>query len=86
LGIGVAEIAVLARLLSHLAAYSCGMNEGLFADSRIEQEETIAVFGEAGLVHVQGKIQLRGGSMADHAEALEWMSLFMPEHIVNLER
>ncbi len=46
------------------------------------QEEVIATFGEARLVRVAGRIQLREGSMSDRMEALEWMSIFMPEESV----
>lgn len=50
------------------------------------QEEIIATFGDAVLVKAGGRIQLRGGSMSDRMEALEWMSLFMPEESVRVER
>jgi hypothetical protein len=45
-------------------------------------EEVIATFGEARLIQVQGEVCLRGGSMADRMEALEWLSLMMPETVV----
>ena len=35
---------------------------------------------------VDGKIQLRGGSMSDRMEALEWLSLFLPEEVACVER
>ncbi len=44
------------------------------------------MFGEAQLVKVNGRIRLRGGSMADRTEALEWLSLFMPDEVVRVER
>jgi hypothetical protein len=54
--------------------------------NRIEEQqreglagELIATFGDARLVRVNGRIHLRGGSMSDRMEALEWLSLFMPE-------
>jgi hypothetical protein len=49
-------------------------------------EELIACFGEARLVRVNGQIQLRGGSMADRAEALEWLALFLPEEAAGVRR
>lgn len=49
-------------------------------------EELIGIFGEARLIQVRDKVYLRGGSMADRMEALEWIALFMPEGIVRLER
>ena len=44
-------------------------------------EEIIATFGEARVVRVEGKIELRGGPMSDRMEALEWMMVFLPESI-----
>ena len=48
-------------------------------------EELIATFGEARLVRVNGTICLRGGTMADRMEALEWLSLMMPETVVCID-
>ncbi len=42
-------------------------------------EEVIARFGEALLLRIGGRIILRGGSMTDRMEALEWVAMFMPE-------
>ena len=40
--------------------------------------EVIASFGNAKLINLlNGKLELRGGSDEDRAEAREWMSLFM---------
>jgi len=47
--------------------------------------EVIAQFGEAVLVRMDGGIVLRGGSMADRTEALEWLSMFMPEAVATLK-
>lgn len=52
----------------------------------ITEEQVIASFGEAKLVKVDGTLHLRGGSMSDRIEALEWVSLFLPEEAVRLER
>jgi hypothetical protein len=49
-------------------------------------EEILATFGEAELIRAGGVIHLRGGSMADRMEALEWLSMFMPEAAVCVER
>jgi len=38
------------------------------------------------LVRVKDRLQLRGGSMAERAEALEWIALCMPGEVVALER
>ena len=50
------------------------------------QEEFVAVFGEARVVRVNGKIHLRGGSMADRSEALEWLAMFLPEEVACVKR
>ena len=47
--------------------------------------EVIAQFGEAVLARMDGGIVLRGGSMADRTEALEWLSMFMPEAVATLK-
>lgn len=45
--------------------------------------ETLAWFGDARLVkYPDGKIKLLGGSLADHAAAREWCSLFLHEAIL----
>lgn len=48
-------------------------------------EEIIATFGEARLIRAEGRVYLRGGSMADRMEALEWLSMMMPETVVSME-
>ena len=52
----------------------------------ISEQTVIATFGDATLVKVEGKLHLRGGSMVDRMEALEWVSLFLPDDVVSLER
>jgi hypothetical protein len=45
--------------------------------------EVIAIFGEARLIKtVDFKYELRGGSEGDHAEAQEWISLFMHDVVI----
>jgi hypothetical protein len=40
-------------------------------------------WGEAKLIkHLDGKLELKGGSKEDHAEAREWISLFWHEAVV----
>jgi len=51
-----------------------------------EALEVLASFGEARVVRVKGRLHLLGGSMADRMEALEWLSMFMPEEAACLER
>jgi hypothetical protein len=48
-----------------------------------DEGEVIAEWGDAKLVkYLDGKLELRGGSKEDHAEAREWISLFWPEAVV----
>jgi len=49
-------------------------------------EEIVAVFGEARLIRSGGELQLRGGSMADRAEALEWLAIFIPDEVACVQR
>ena len=45
--------------------------------------ETLAVFGDARLVkYLDGKIELRGGSLDDRRAAREWCSMFLHEAAV----
>ena len=46
-----------------------------------QPEEVLAIFGEARLVRVKGRVYLRGGSMAERMEALEWLSIFEPQTV-----
>ena len=46
-----------------------------------EDEVVLAVFGEARLVRVRGRIHLEGGSMADRMEALDWASANLAEPV-----
>ena len=62
------------------------MKNRVFETGGTEQEQIIATFGGAQLVKSDGRIELRGGSMADRAEALEWMALFLPGEPVSLVR
>lgn len=51
----------------------------LFHDQRAETE-VIAGFGGAQLLkHLDGKFELRGGSLEDQQEARKWVEMFMPE-------
>ena len=52
----------------------------------VSEDQVLATFGEARLIKVEGKLHLRGGSMSDRMEALEWVSLFLPDEAVSLER
>jgi len=45
-------------------------------------ELCIASFGGAELVDIHGEVYLRGGSSVERTEALEWISLCMPDRSV----
>jgi len=47
-------------------------------------EGVVARFGDAVLIRLAERVVLRGGSMADRMEALEWMALFMPDAVASL--
>jgi hypothetical protein len=54
----------------------------LFPDFK-DEVEVIAVWGGAKLVkYLDGKLELRGGSKEDHADAREWISMFWHEAVV----
>jgi len=54
----------------------------LFPDHK-DEGEVIATWGGAKLVkHWDGKLELKGGSKEDWAEAREWLSLFWHEAVV----
>ena len=43
-----------------------------------EEHEVLAIFGQARLIRkLDGRLELRGGSEKDRAEAREWMDTFM---------
>ena len=49
------------------------------------QDEVIAVFGGAQLVkHLDGRLELRGGSPAAQQAAKEWIAQFMQDRAVTL--
>ena len=46
-------------------------------------EFLVATFGRARLVRTTaGRYELRGGSVREYQEALEWCSLFLPEAVI----
>lgn len=55
-------------------------------DERQQEGALLASFGEAQLVKVDGRLELRGGTMSDRMEALEWISLFLPEEVARVRR
>jgi hypothetical protein len=49
------------------------------------REQLIASFGQAELVKIEDAIVLRGGTSSDRTDALEWISLFLPEEFATVE-
>ena len=48
-----------------------------FTHRELAEDETVASFGEANLIHLRdGRWKLRGGSPVEHTAAREWASLF----------
>ena len=76
----------VAPYMSHLLDYSCAMNNRGLENTETKAEPALATFGEAELVKIDGRIFLRGGSMLDRIEAMEWMSILMPEENVTIDR
>ena len=62
------------------------MKNEILNDAVKPREEVIAMFGEAQLIRVDGDLELRGGSMADRTEALEWVMIMMPAEAPRLRR
>ena len=61
------------------------MNNRMHMDRGYNCERLIATFGTAELIKVNGSMTLRGGTTSDRAEALEWISLFLPEEFATVE-
>lgn len=58
------------------------MKVNFFRQDPEAERKVLAVFGEARLVKlVCGRLELRGGSAADHVAAKEWISLFMHDAV-----
>ena len=52
-----------------------------------DRGEVMAMWGGAQLIrYLDGKMELRGGTADDRAEAREWMSLFWHEAVVGCDR
>jgi hypothetical protein len=51
------------------------------------EAEVLAVFGDAKLMkHMNGKVELRGGTAEDQRAAREWVEKFMPQIEATLPR
>jgi hypothetical protein len=54
-------------------------------ETHYNREQLIATFGQAELLKMEEGMVLRGGSSSDRLEALEWISLFLPEEFASVE-
>ena len=49
----------------------------------MDEGEVVARWGQAKLIkYLNGKVELRGGSQQERAEAREWVSLFWHEAVI----
>ena len=63
------------------------MRHGSYSQNEGAESEVIASFGGAQLVkHLNGKVELRGGSIEDQRAARDWAEKFMPEVAATLPR
>ena len=72
--------------LSDLRHYPRRMKNRIKKFDKENTEVILKTFGEARLIQSGGKVRLHGGSMADRMEALEWLSVFMPEAVACIGR
>jgi len=61
------------------------MKNRMDIETGYKQEQLIATFGQAELLKMDEGMVLRGGSSSDRSEALEWISLFLPEEFASVE-
>ena len=67
--------------MSRGCRYACGMKFEIRGEKGCEM--LVATFGPARLVQsTSGRYELRGGTVREYQEALEWCSLFMPEAVI----
>ena len=69
--------------MSHPTGYSAGMKIQIDSDSATKNCVRVLLrFGRADLVAANnGRLELRGGTIADRTEAKEYISLFMHEAV-----
>ncbi len=72
--------------MSDAESHTLRMNNRMEQITDARQNGLVAEFGEARLTRENGCLHLRGGSMADRIEALEWASMFLPEEAPCLRR
>jgi hypothetical protein len=61
------------------------MKNRMDTETIYNREQLIATFGGAELIKMDEAMVLRGGSSSDRLEALEWISLFLPEEFASVE-
>jgi hypothetical protein len=62
------------------------MNDRMDQITDERQDGVVAEFGEARLTREKGRLHLRGGSMADRMEALEWVAMLLPDEVACVRR
>ena len=72
--------------LSDATRHNPRMNKRMEHTTDEWQDGLVAEFGEARLTREHGRLHLRGGSMADRMEALEWIALFLPDEVACVRR
>ena len=61
------------------------MKNRMDIETGYNRQQLIATFGAAELLKLDDGMVLRGGTAADRTEALEWISLFLPEEFATVE-
>jgi hypothetical protein len=60
------------------------MNTYAYRSDRTGKVRIVTTLGDTQLVrHVNSRYELRGGSVADHTDAMEWISIFRHEAVVS---
>ena len=72
--------------MSEAERHTLRMNDRMEQITDERQYGLVAEFGEARLTREKGRLYLRGGSMTDRMEALEWVAMFLPDEVACVRR
>lgn len=72
--------------MSEAERHTLRMNDRMEQITDERQDGLVAEFGEARLTREKGRLHLRGGSMTDRMEALEWVAMFLPDEVACVRR
>ena len=72
--------------MSDAERHTLRMNDRMEQITDERQDGLVAEFGEARLTREKGRLHLRGGSMTDRMEALEWVAMFLPDEVACVRR